>query len=189
MNSKATASALLLAMTLLGSNSAMAETITASFTTPDGGVTSGLYSGIVHVTVSGFGHSLADDLNDAFYLYSPALNYTPPVHASGYFQLAFGTSALAPNDGAQAASNFIVGGLPAYDPSHVYSFDLNTGSAVLSQLHFGVSDDIFTDNSGAFTINVSSVPEPSTWAMMLLGFAGVGFMAYRRKSKPALVAA
>jgi hypothetical protein len=28
-----------------------------------------------------------------------------------------------------------------------------------------------------------------TWAMMLLGFAGVGFMAYRRKSKPALIAA
>jgi hypothetical protein len=32
---------------------------------------------------------------------------------------------------------------------------------------------------------VGAVPEPSTWAMMLLGFAGVGFMAYRRKSKPA----
>jgi PEP-CTERM motif len=36
---------------------------------------------------------------------------------------------------------------------------------------------------------VSAVPEPSTWAMMILGFAGVGFMAYRRKSKPALMAA
>lgn len=36
---------------------------------------------------------------------------------------------------------------------------------------------------------VAAVPEPSTWAMMLLGFAGVGFMAYRRKSKPALMAA
>jgi hypothetical protein len=36
---------------------------------------------------------------------------------------------------------------------------------------------------------VSGVPEPSTWAMMILGFAGIGFMAYRRKSKPALMAA
>jgi PEP-CTERM motif len=27
----------------------------------------------------------------------------------------------------------------------------------------------------------SAVPEPSTWAMMILGFCGVGFMAYRRK--------
>ena len=35
----------------------------------------------------------------------------------------------------------------------------------------------------------SAVPEPTTWAMMLLGFAGVGFKAYRRKSKPALMAA
>ena len=35
----------------------------------------------------------------------------------------------------------------------------------------------------------SAVPEPSTWAMLLLGFAGLGFMAYRRKSKPALMAA
>jgi PEP-CTERM motif len=28
----------------------------------------------------------------------------------------------------------------------------------------------------------AAVPEPSTWAMMLLGFAGVGFMAYRRRT-------
>jgi hypothetical protein len=27
----------------------------------------------------------------------------------------------------------------------------------------------------------SAVPEPSTWAMMILGFAGVGFMACRRR--------
>jgi hypothetical protein len=36
---------------------------------------------------------------------------------------------------------------------------------------------------------VGAVPEPSTWAMMILGFAGLGFMAYRRKSKAALMAA
>ena len=30
---------------------------------------------------------------------------------------------------------------------------------------------------------IPPVPEPSTWAMMILGFGGVGFMAYRRKSK------
>jgi hypothetical protein len=27
---------------------------------------------------------------------------------------------------------------------------------------------------------VGGVPEPSTWAMMLLGFAGLGFAAYRK---------
>jgi hypothetical protein len=30
---------------------------------------------------------------------------------------------------------------------------------------------------------VAAVPEASTWAMMILGFMGVGFMAYRRKSQ------
>ncbi len=33
----------------------------------------------------------------------------------------------------------------------------------------------------------SGVPEPSTWAMMMVGVAGVGFVAYRR-SKPAVLA-
>jgi PEP-CTERM motif len=28
-----------------------------------------------------------------------------------------------------------------------------------------------------------SAPEPSTWAMMLLGFAGLGFLGYRQTAK------
>jgi hypothetical protein len=49
-----------------------------------------------------------------------------------------------------------------------------------------LNDQLILDVS--FT-TVTPVPEPSTWAMMILGFAGVGFVAYRRKSKPALMAA
>ncbi|WP_063994291.1 PEPxxWA-CTERM sorting domain-containing protein [Bradyrhizobium sp.] len=30
---------------------------------------------------------------------------------------------------------------------------------------------------------VAAVPEPSTWAMMILGFFGVGFLAYRRREQ------
>jgi hypothetical protein len=33
---------------------------------------------------------------------------------------------------------------------------------------------------------LSAVPETSTWAMMILGFFGVGFMAYRRKNQSSL---
>jgi hypothetical protein len=32
------------------------------------------------------------------------------------------------------------------------------------------------------SITIAAVPEPGTWAMMILGFLGVGFVAYRRKS-------
>lgn len=39
---------------------------------------------------------------------------------------------------------------------------------------------------GNLTATVSAVPEASTWAMMILGFLGVGFVACRRKSGPAL---
>jgi hypothetical protein len=42
--------------------------------------------------------------------------------------------------------------------------------------------------SPGITNITNAVPEPSTWAMMILGFAGLGFMAYRRKLKPALMA-
>jgi|SRR5665213_929016 len=33
------------------------------------------------------------------------------------------------------------------------------------------------------SVSVSAVPEPATWAMMILGFMGVGFMAYRKNNK------
>jgi hypothetical protein len=65
---------------------------------------------------------------------------------------------------------------------------------------------INTDGSIAFTYNppgggngdretgivitqVAAVPEASTWAMMILGFFGLGFVAYRRKNQMALNAA
>jgi|SRR5665213_2153771 len=49
--------------------------------------------------------------------------------------------------------------------------------------------DVTKESSGTYDLLTPAVPEPSTWAMMLLGFAGVGFIAYRRKNKRALMAA
>jgi hypothetical protein len=48
----------------------------------------------------------------------------------------------------------------------------------------------FISETGNFEFGVAAaVPEPSTWAMMILGFFGLGFMAYRRKDSLALKAA
>jgi hypothetical protein len=44
-------------------------------------------------------------------------------------------------------------------------------------------------STGTVTAVAAAVPEPSTWAMMILGFCGVGFMAYRRKNQLALTGA
>ena len=147
------------------------ETLTAVFTQADGGVTVNSYSGTVKVTVSGTGQSLGSQTNDAFYLFDP------PVHDSSYYQLTFGTTTLTGFNPAQNAVNFIVGGLPAYNASHVYTFLLNTGLAVPGQLHFGVGDGNFGDNSGAYRITVANVPEPASWAMMIAGFGLVGAAA------------
>jgi hypothetical protein len=35
---------------------------------------------------------------------------------------------------------------------------------------------------------ISPVPEPSTWAMMILGFCGLGFLAYRRRDSTLRIA-
>lgn len=41
----------------------------------------------------------------------------------------------------------------------------------------------------AFVNFTTAVPEPSTWAMMMLGFAGLGFLTYRRRQLTADLAA
>jgi PEP-CTERM motif len=43
--------------------------------------------------------------------------------------------------------------------------------------------DFHAASKNAFEFSLGSVPEPSTWAMMVLGFAGLGYAAFRRNSK------
>jgi hypothetical protein len=55
----------------------------------------------------------------------------------------------------------------------------------------GIDDLSITAWAGPFSPNnrdafgeiaiATAVPKPSTWAMMILGFCGLGFMAFRRK--------
>ena len=75
----------------------------------------------------------------------------------------------APGSGALSESNDF--GVP-YTPVASYSYNFTVDQ-------FAYSDDL----------KVGSVPEASTWAMMLLGFGGLGALSYRRKrAKPALAA-
>lgn len=71
-----------------------------------------------------------------------------------------------------------LGGPINFDPnaSGIYTFDLKLFSSENLQL-------------GNVSIQVNAVPEPSTWAMLILGFAGIGFLAYRRQRHSAAIAA
>jgi choice-of-anchor C domain-containing protein len=63
----------------------------------------------------------------------------------------------------------------------LYSFDF-TASGPTSTLTFasttGTAFGAALDN-----VSVTAVPEPSTWAMMILGFLGLGFLGYRKSLK------
>ena len=113
---------------------------------------------------------------------------------------------LAPAGFGQFGGDLLVGNfsfaaseINAFDPTtglFLGSIPIDTGANTpggLWSLAFGngVTGDsntlFFTDGingeaDGLFG-SLSAVPEPSTWAMMILGFAGVGFMAYRRSRK------
>jgi hypothetical protein len=82
-----------------------------------------------------------------------------------------------------------------YDFSNAVTGGTHTGHLHIftdSTAYAGTTVDLEEANGQEFAIHGvffgPAVPEPSTWAMMILGFAGIGFMAYRRKSKPALMA-
>ena len=61
-----------------------------------------------------------------------------------------------------------------------------------ASLALGVSPDIARALAIAaedtLLAGAPAAPEPSTWAMMILGFAGIGFMAHRRRKRPPLAA-
>ncbi len=73
-------------------------------------------------------------------------------------------------------------------PFATYTFDYVATSSIttiaftlFSSTDYGNNDPLI-DGASFQQTAVGAVPEPSTWAMMILGFAGVGFMAYRRRN-------
>ena len=81
--------------------------------------------------------------------------------------------------------------LSAILPQHWYNFvttvNIDTAGDYTATFKYTTNGfpakDVVIDQ--AFVV-AGAVPEPSTWAMMILGFLGVGFMAYRRKTQSAL---
>jgi PEP-CTERM motif len=72
-----------------------------------------------------------------------------------------------------------------------------TGSSVfenqsLESLGLTVGEYTYTwgvgDHTDSLTIKVGDIPEPSTWTMMLLAFAGLGFAGYRKAKQAAVTA-
>ena len=69
------------------------------------------------------------------------------------------------------------------------TYDLTTsigpivGSGVVTGSSFATSGGAFVltrAGEATFTAATTAIPEPSSWAMMLIGFAGLGYVGYRR---------
>jgi hypothetical protein len=112
-----------------------------------------------------------------------AADATSPVHEDGFGNFTNGITYTGPktvqlltfsvaDPGLLSASTFAAstGGTAAFFAADITS--LVPGREVPN-----------TGAVGGLTIS-TAVPEPATWAMLILGFAGIGFMAYRRKNRP-----
>ena len=92
--------------------------------------------------------------------------------------------------GSGGSVSFTGSNVLAADPGLVLGSQGANGTAFVDFTGFGAGFNTvtFTSTAPAFelsnvTASVGAVPEPATWAMMVLGFAGIGFLAYRRKPK------
>jgi hypothetical protein len=76
------------------------------------------------------------------------------------------------------------GALVGEDATHFFLIGTgpNAITGLSGDIKVGYWDSFYGDNSGSQTLSVTAVPEPSTWAMMILGFAGIGAMTYRRRT-------
>jgi hypothetical protein len=68
------------------------------------------------------------------------------------------------------------------------TFTANSTSELLSFLAVGTPSGNLPPFALLDGVSLTAVPEPSTWAMMLLGFGGLGYAAYRRRRTAAAIA-
>jgi hypothetical protein len=112
---------------------------------------------------------------------------TPAATGTGFFTLQ-----NVPGTSDGAATTFAQ--LSFFDAAHDGGYSLLGGpqlftgtlaSPTFTLGTFALSDDGFVSFKYNLSItDAASVPEPATWAMMLLGFAGIG-LALRRRTRAA----
>jgi hypothetical protein len=124
---------------------------------------------------------------------APGTLQTVPSFAADNYTLTFDLGGSARNDGSKTTvitlGSFTTSiTLASTDPYQLYTLNFLTTGGQLSFADLAGGNN----NIGNVLDNVSllaAVPEPSTCAMMILGFFGVGFLAYRCKDQTARNAA
>ena len=84
-------------------------------------------------------------------------------------------------DGAPCVVSPVIESDPILDFVLVSLTSADSGvESAFDRADFGAVGTYSALNSNGVTMKVATVAEPSTWAMMALGFAGLGFLGYRK---------
>ena len=127
------------------------------------------------------GGEITQHYNGTFSITSGATNFLSGTFSDAVFgsggALTLSASNPSPTQSVTFTSNVIAPSLiSAFDRAMSLSFtDVSPSAAIVPGT--GTLRSFTSDVSGDFS---ATVPEPSTWAMMLLGFAGLGYAAYRK---------
>jgi hypothetical protein len=112
----------------------------------------------------------------------------PPFTSGSNAEFEYAINYSGPS-GVVSSLIFQIAGLTVNDlQSQV--FNCSEGCTGTKNIFFALDvsniDGTSTNTGNVAATLTAAVPEASTWAMMILGFFGVGFMAYRRKSQGSL---
>jgi PEP-CTERM motif len=184
--------ALALAVSAAVASPAFAGTTIFTGTTAGGPTYNRAIAGTPPTTLSGVGTAVRYSVQDFTVSLSGAYNFFNATNYDSYL----GIHRVAFNP-ANALQNAV-----AYNDD--FGGTLDAGFSNLALLagvsYFAVSSGFDNNDFGAFRLTVSGpgnivggttlpgVPEPATWAMFILGFAGIGAVARRRKASVALTA-
>jgi hypothetical protein len=142
---------------------------------------------IFTVTINGSGHYFIGTTSDV-------TNDTSASFPSFYALLVGAPSGAILNEASWQGATFSngVSFTPPFPNTTEVSFNGPPGIGAGDTTQLGVGFTISNSGSETFEVvltpTVVSVPESSTWAMMLLGFAGLGFVGYRTTRKPVSIA-
>jgi hypothetical protein len=149
---------------------------------------------------AGTNNSFAIAFSDTL-LASPTFNETISftTDVAGRISINVTSTTTGPEDDTDFSNVFLTGmgiGAPVSvaqilaDPNEtraLTNFNIGAGTFTLNLLgNPGTSSGSF-GGSVAFTAVAAAVPEPGTWAMMLVGFGAIGFSMRRRRSVGALL--
>jgi uncharacterized membrane protein len=179
----------------------------AGFVTGGPSFTSPTFTGINNLLVAKFGpnfNSQATGVNDGGWVvgfYQPtSTTFDGFVDEAGVisgitFPGAADTQALGVNDLGEIVGDYTLADGDMFgflDKGGVFTTLDPFGSTAVTAN--GINDlgqivGFYADATGNTIGFETSVPEPSTWAMMLVGFAGLGFLGYRKVRQGTLTAA